>query len=112
MDKLLMFFTIAACLIAAARIVVLLFKRMRREKEVAKAEEAHRIVFYDEIDELCVLKEIKKSGMFIFEIIVCPAAMLEVWYCSYAGPFSKTVTLISVVVWIVYTIRAAENRQA
>ena len=112
MDKLLMFFTIAACLVAAARIAVLSSRAKRREKERAEAEAAGRIVFHDEIDDLCVMDEIKKSGALIFGLIVCPAAMINVWYCSYAGPFSKAMTLISVVAFYVYTIRAEENRQA
>lgn len=112
MDLLLIFFTVAACLVAAARIAVLSSKAKRRKKERLEAEAAGRIIFHEEIDDLCLMDEIKKSGAIIFGIVVCPAAMINVWYCSYAGPFSKAMTLISVIAGFVYTIRAIENRQA
>ena len=112
MDIFLIFITVVACLAAGARIAVLLIRLKHREKERAEDEAASRVTFHEAIDDLSVADEIKKSCALIFGAIIFPAAMLEVWYCSYAGPFSKTMGLLSVVALIVFTVKEIENRQA
>ena len=111
MDNLLMLFSAIACLVAAARILVLMFRQRRREKERAEADAADCIVFHEEIDDFCIANEIKQSCAFIC-IFLCPSAMLDVWYCSYAGIFSKAVTLVTIIAAIVYIVKTEKNRRA
>jgi hypothetical protein len=112
MDMLLMLTSAAACLIAAVRIIVLIFRLRNREKEIAEAESTDRFVFHEEIDDLCIREEILKSLLAIFGIWVCPTSLFYVWYCSYAGLFAKVVAIVSIIAGFVFTIRAIENRQA
>lgn len=111
MDTFLMTITVVACAIAAIRILVLAAKIKKRAKEIAELEAADSIVFYEKIDDLRISDEIIKSVLVIFGIWSCPTALLNVWYSSYAGPFSKAIALISIVIGYIFVIRTIENRQ-
>lgn len=112
MDVILMVTTIVACVVAAIRIMVLAAKVKKRAKEIEEWEAAGHVVFHEKIDDLCIASEIKKSLVVVFGIWACPTSLINVWFCSYAGPFSKAVAIVSIIAGFVLTIRALENRQA
>lgn len=99
-------------MIAAIRIIVLFVKLRKRNKEITKDEAEDRIIFHEEIDDLCLLDEIKKSIAIILGMFVFPLSWVEVWLCSYAGDVSKTVSVISIFIGYYLIIREIENRQA
>ena len=112
MTFLLMFFSIAASLAVAARIAVLLFRSKRRKKERLEASKTGCVIFHEEIDDVCVIDEVKKSCILILGAIIFPAAMIDVLYFSRAGLISKLMVLVSVIAGIIRTITTIENRQA
>ena len=96
MEKFLFLTTAAASLVAIMRIAVIAVKMRRREREITRTEAENRIVFHDEIDDVRVVDEIKKSFAIILILWVCPLSIFNLWYCSHAGTFSKIVSLVAI----------------
>lgn len=107
-----LFLIAIACLISAIRIVSLSIKLRNRKKEIAACEAADRIILHEEIDDVCLKDEIKKTLAVVFGLFVCPLSWINVWFCSYAGKLSKFVALSSIIFAFFIIFREIENRQA
>ncbi len=96
MEKFLLLSTAAACVFALVRIIVIAIRIRIREKDIIAAEKEDRTIFYSEIDDVSVMGEIVKSIATILALWVCPLSIFNLWYCSYAGIFSKIISLIAI----------------
>ena len=101
-----------ACFISIVRIAFISVKIRNRKREIAECEAADRIIFHEEIDDVCLRSEIKKELTFVFGIFVFPLSWIDVWICSYAGTLSKTLSAVSIFAGYFFIFREIENRQA
>ena len=84
--------------VAGVRIGVLEIKLYKRIWVVQRSEEKEHMVFYDEIDDYSVRKEIEVSAALVVIFGAIPVSVVTVLTKCYADDFSILITVISAAV--------------